>query len=96
MEEPTEDLVDANQEGKVQIDDQLRQTLAPELQSKSNEELEAHVAAMAEKREKIQAEIRSLQGQRLTWLAEQKKDSDSEGLGHAIIKAIKEQNMLAV
>lgn len=87
------DLVDASEqeEGMPVLNDALRQTLAPELQKKSDVELKAHVEAMSEKRKKIQEEIQALQSQRMTWLANHNKESDSEGLGHAIIKAIKEQ-----
>jgi hypothetical protein len=85
------DLVDANDKDQVEFDDELRQTLSPELQAKNDEELKAHVVAMADKRKKIQGEILSLQTERKSWLAQQKGNNDSEGLGHAIIKAMKEQ-----
>jgi hypothetical protein len=85
------DLVDANEQKEVEFNDELRQTLAPELRSKSDDELKAHVSEMSDKRKKIQAEIQTLQVERTKWLAQQTSKNDSEGLGHAIIKAIKEQ-----
>ena len=88
------DLVDAVEEGEVDLEKLEDESLPAELRGKTPEELQEFVEAKKREREEIQKKIQELNESRKTYIsAEMKKrgESDSHTLDSAMIKAVKEQ-----
>ena len=84
------DLIDAYEDESVQVKDLDKSNLAPSLQNKSDEELEAYVQEQLEKRNDIKAEIAALNHKRSLYLAHHESDK-GESLESSMIKAIRKQ-----
>jgi hypothetical protein len=96
------DLVDAMEGEELELNEDIRSSLAPELKGMDEEELKEHVQQQKNKRESIQKEIAQLQKQRNHWIEEQKKEENEnkkngiaedrdKDLGEAMIKALQKQ-----
>jgi hypothetical protein len=85
------DLVDAVEQNKVEVNEELKSHLSPELQKLEAEELTQYIAKKAKERQDIQGQIQQLQVERSQWLAKNAEQKDGADLGSAMIKAIKEQ-----
>ena len=88
------DLVDAVEEGEVDLEKLEDESLPAELRGKTPEELQEFVEVKKREREEIQKKIQELNETRKIYIsAEMKKrgESDSHTLDSAMIKAVKEQ-----
>ncbi len=91
------DLVDAMEEGDVELNEEVVSSLSPELKVMEKDELQAHLESKKERRASLQLEISELQKQREIWAAENKKAQVEKGenrgddLGEAMIKALQKQ-----
>lgn len=88
------DLVDAVQEGAVQLEELSEQALPEELRSMNTEELHAYVDQKRQEREEIPEKINRLSAERRQYVAEEMKkqsQSDDNTLGNVIVKAVREQ-----
>ncbi|MBR9915385.1 MAG: VWA domain-containing protein [Algicola sp.] len=84
------DLVDAEKEGTVQLDQLKKEALPEALRKMSASELEAYIKHKREERDKVQKDIQKLNEQRRQFISSQQKSNDN-GLESAMIKAIKTQ-----
>ncbi len=84
------DLVDAAEDEDFDVGEVKREHLPSELRSKSDKELEAHIASNKAEREQIQKEIRELDAKRQSFLAQNQKEQQGE-LESAMLNAIKKQ-----
>jgi len=88
------DLVDAEKEGKVKVEELKDKDLPEEMQKMSQEERKSYIKAKAQEREKIQAEINRLNEERKKYVAEEMKKRSESGentLEAAIIQTLREQ-----
>ncbi len=86
------DLVDADREGTVEIEDVPAEQLPEEMQNMSVEERIAYVEKKAEEREKIQNQINQLDKKRRDYVAKQIAENKEENtLDAAVLKIIREQ-----
>ncbi len=86
------DLVDAIEEGEMDVSKLEKEDLPKEMQEMDDEEKIEYVAGMKEKREKIQKKIKQLNTEREKYLVEARKKLVGENtLNDAIIMAIRAQ-----
>lgn len=88
------DLVDAEKNGKVELDELKEEELPANMRKMSPEERRAYVDAQRARREKIQKKIQELNQQRKQFVAEKRKELDQSGedtLDQAMIKSVREQ-----
>ena len=86
------DLVDAEKEGKVKVEDMKDEDLPEEMKKMSKEERKAYVEKKQKKRAEIQAKIQQLKKERDKYAAaKRKKMAGDNTLDSAMISAIKEQ-----
>jgi hypothetical protein len=86
------DLVDAEKEGKVKVEELEEDELPEEMKKMSPKERKAYVEKQKKKREAIQAQISQLKKDRETYVAEKRKEmSDDDTLDAVMVKAIKDQ-----
>lgn len=88
------DLVDALEEGVVEIEELDEEILPEEMRAMSPEERTVYVAEQSSKRAEIQAEIKKLRAEREVFIAEKMKEQVREGeetLDEALIRALREQ-----
>ena len=86
------DLVDAEKEGKVKVEEVKEEELPEEMKGMSTKERKNYIEEMRKKREKIQREIERLKKERDKYVAEKrKKISADDTLDSVMIKAIKDQ-----
>lgn len=84
------DLVDAEAEEEVSIENLKDNALPDELKGKSASEIKTYIANKRAERKKIQDKIQELNAKRKTYISNQKTERDN-GLESAMTKAIKEQ-----
>ena len=87
---PDWDLVDATEQGKIDLATLDRGQLSGDLEGLSTEELERKVETASKEREQIKKKLRGLQKKREAYVAEQRSE-DSERLDDAIIDSITAQ-----
>ena len=87
---PDWDLVDATEQGKIDLATLDRGQLSGDLERLSTEELERKVETASKEREQIKKKLRGLQKKREAYVAEQRSE-DSERLDDAIIDSITAQ-----
>ena len=88
----TWDLVDACKKDGVKLGSIDKETLPKELQALSEEEVQKVINEKATQREQIQAEIKKLNQERETFLAQQRKEKAQDlTLDEAISTAVREQ-----
>jgi hypothetical protein len=86
------DLVDAEKEGKVKVEELEEDELPEEMKKMSPKERKAYVEKQKKKREEIQAQISQLKKDREKYVAEKRKEmSDDDTLDAVMVKAIKDQ-----
>lgn len=88
------DLVDGLRDKAVKLEDLKEDDLPEELKGKSLEEKQAYVREMAEKRAKIQEQIKKLNSERNKFVAEKQKELAKDGdktLDSAVIGAVRQQ-----
>jgi len=86
------DLVDAEKEGKVKIENVKDEDLPEEMRKMSKEERKTYIGKKQQERIKIQKKIKELKNKRDKYVAEKRKSmSKDKTLDSAIIKAIREQ-----
>lgn len=85
------DLVDAEEEGVVNLDDIDKDILPDTLKKMSEEELKNYVAQMKEKRQQIQDRIKELNKAREKYVAKKQIDNQDNTFDSELIKAMKEQ-----
>ena len=86
------DLVDAEKEGKVKIEELDEKDLPEEMKKMSKKERKEYIEKKKKEREEIQGKINKLREERDKYVAEQrKKGSAEETLDEAIIKTIRDQ-----
>jgi len=84
------DLVDAAVQDSLVIVNVDKKTLAPELQKKTDAELELYVKEQAAKRTKLKKEIAELNQKRMTYIAKQSK-AEGTDLQSSMVNAVKKQ-----
>ncbi|MGQ3013821.1 MAG: hypothetical protein ACT6QS_08950 [Flavobacteriales bacterium] len=85
------DLVDAEKNGKLKVEDMKESELPAELKGKSAEERKKYVEAKGKEREEIQKEIAELGRKRQAYIDEEmKKQGDTDDLGAAITTSVME------
>ncbi|MBL0913733.1 MAG: VWA domain-containing protein [Bacteroidia bacterium] len=85
------DLVDAEKNGKLKVEDMKESELPAELKGKSAEERKKYVEAKGREREEIQKEISELGRKRQAYIDEEmKKQGDTDDLGAAITNSVME------
>lgn len=87
----TWDLVDAMEADEEIVEDLEEEYLPKELKDKSPEEIKAYVSKQAEARAEIQKEIQKLNEKRRIFIADKQKEEGTNGLGDAMLEAIKKQ-----
>lgn len=88
----TWDLVDAEKEGKIKVEELDENVLPPKMKKMSKDERKKFIESMGKEREKLQKKINELRKARDKFVAEKrKKMAGNETLDSAIIKAVKEQ-----
>lgn len=87
----TWDLVDAEAQDEVVIEDLKDDALPEELKGKSATEIKTYVDTKRKERESIQKKIQELDAKRKVYISEQKTSNTNNGLENAMTKAIKEQ-----
>jgi hypothetical protein len=86
------DLVDAEKEGKVKVEELEEEQLPEEMKKMTKEERKQYVEKMKREREKIQQKINRLRKERDHYVAEKrKKMADGNTLDAAMINIVKEQ-----
>ncbi|MBT8387418.1 MAG: VWA domain-containing protein [Ignavibacteria bacterium] len=85
------DLVDADKEGTVKIEDIEEEQLPEEMKNMTLEERKAYVDEKAKDREKIQKRINELSEQRRKYIAHKLADGEDHTLDAAMLKVIREQ-----
>lgn len=86
------DLVDAMEADEdFELEELEEEYLPEELKGKSEEEIKAYVAKQAATRAEIQAEIQKLNEKRRVFIANKQKEEGTNGLGNAMLEAIKRQ-----
>jgi hypothetical protein len=86
------DLVDAEKEGKVKVEELDEEELPEEMRKMSKEERKEYIEKKKKEREEIQEKINQLKKERDKYVAEQrKKGAAEETLDQAIIKAVRDQ-----
>jgi hypothetical protein len=88
------DMVDAEKEGSVKVEEVDADELPAEMRSMSKSERKAHVQKMGKKRAAIQKKIQKLNAERKKYIAKKKKEMSQSGqdtLDTAMIKAIRKQ-----
>ena len=84
------DLIDASEDENFKIEDLKDDALPTELRNKSESEIESYIAEKKKEREVIKEKIQDLNLKRKQYITQQQKSS-TNGLGNAMIKAIKTQ-----
>ena len=86
------DLVDAEKEGAVKVEELEEDALPEEMKKMSPKERKQFVKEMTEKRDKIQQKIKTLKKERDTYISKKRKEQAQENtLDSAMISAIKQQ-----
>ena len=86
------DLVDAIEADEdFELEELEEEYLPEELKGKTPEEIKAYVAEQAAVRAEIQKEIQKLNEKRRLFIAEKQKEEGTNGLGNAMLEAIKKQ-----
>jgi hypothetical protein len=85
------DLVDADKEGSVNIEELEEDALPEEMKDMTVEERKAYVDEKAKEREKIQEKINELDNQRRDFIADKLADGEDNTLDAAMLKIIREQ-----
>jgi len=85
------DLVDADKEGAVKIEDLEEDALPEEMKDMKVEERKAYVDEKANEREKIQKKINELDNQRRNFIADKLAERKDNTLDAAMLKMIREQ-----
>jgi hypothetical protein len=86
------DIIDASEEADFEIDELKKEDLPKEMQNMTKEEKEKYITDNKVERQKVQKEINELNRKRIEYVAEKRKETDTEtSLDDAMIKAIKEQ-----
>jgi hypothetical protein len=85
------DLVDADKEGKVKIDDLPKDQLPEEMKNMNKEERKEYVEQKAKERESIQNKIQNLEEKRDKFVSEKSSQSRDNTLDAAMLKIIREQ-----
>ena len=86
------DLVDAEKEGAVKVEELEEEALPEEMKKMSPKERKKYVEEMTAKRDKIQKQIKVLKKERDTYVAKKRKQQAQENtLDSAMIAAIKQQ-----
>ena len=85
------DLVDADKEGEVKIEELEEDALPEEMKDMTVEERKAYVDEKANEREKIQKKINELDNQRRNFIADKLSDGEDNTLDAAMLKIIREQ-----
>lgn len=86
------DLVDALEDDEdFELEELEEEYLPAELKGKSAAEIKQYVAKQAEARAEIQKEIQKLNEKRRLFIAEKQKEEGTNGLGNAMLEAIKKQ-----
>jgi hypothetical protein len=86
------DLVDADREGTVELEDVPADQLPEEMQNMNVEERKAYVEKKAKEREKIQTQINDLDKKRRDYIAQKLAENSEENtLDAAMLKIIREQ-----
>jgi hypothetical protein len=87
------DLVDALKNSKMKLEDLEEKDLPEELRKMTAEERKAYVEVKAKERAQIQQKVQQLNQQRKQYVAAEmkKRQDDTNTLGSAIIKAVREQ-----
>ena len=88
----TWDLVDALEADEdFELEELEEEYLPEELKGKSAAEIKAYVDKQAAARAEIQKEIQKLNEKRRLYIAEKQKEEGTNGLGNAMLEAIKKQ-----
>ena len=86
------DIVDAEKEGKVKVEELEEDQLPEEMKKMSKEERKKYIESKRKEREKIQKKINQLRKQRDKYVAEKRKKMAGENtLDAVVIKAVREQ-----
>ena len=85
------DLVDADKEGTVNLEDIEEEQLPEEMKSMTVEERKAYVEEKANERGKIQKRINELSEERRKYIADKLADGEDHTLDAAMLKVIREQ-----
>ena len=85
------DLVDADEEGEVNIEELKEEELPEEMKKMTIDERKAYVNEKAEERKKIQAKINQLSAEREKYIAHERSKLSEKSLDTVIIEAIREQ-----
>ncbi|MFC1852327.1 hypothetical protein ACFL27_19185 [candidate division CSSED10-310 bacterium] len=85
------DLVDAEKEGSINVEELDEAELPAEMQKMTPKERKQHIEKMAKEREELQKKINKLNEERRKYVAEQRKNSPDNTLDAAIIQAVQEQ-----
>ncbi len=87
------DLVDAEKEGKVKVEELKDEDLPEEMKKMTKEERKAYIEKMKKQRSEIQNEIQKLTKERDRYVAEKRKEmaAGDKTLDSAVITAIREQ-----
>lgn len=86
------DVVDAEEEGFIKVEEMAVEDLPEEMKKMSPKERKQYVKKMTEKREKIQQKIKSLNKQRDRYISQKRRKQVQENtLDSAMITAIKQQ-----
>jgi hypothetical protein len=85
------DLVDADKEGTVNIDDLEESELPEEMKDMNDDERKAYVKEKSEERERIQNKISELDKKRRDYVAKKLEDGNDNTLDAAMLKMIREQ-----
>ena len=86
------DLVDAEKEGKVKVEELKDEQLPQEMQSMDQKERRVYLRKMAEKRKNLQSRIRRLKSERDKHLASKKKETAQHStLDTVLIKTVRKQ-----
>lgn len=85
------DLVDALENGTVNLDADVQRSLSEPLQKMDREQLEAHLEEKRSEREALQKEMKQLQKEREAFIAARANEEDDANLGRVMIEAIEKQ-----
>jgi hypothetical protein len=85
------DLVDAEKQGLVKLDELDEEYLPEDMKNMSKEERKVYIEEKAKEREEIQERINTLNEERRKYVAQQRTTLEDNTLDAAIINAIKEQ-----
>ena len=85
------DLVDAEKEGKVKIEELPKDQLPEEMKNMNKEERKEYVEKKTKEREKIQNEIQKLEDKRNKFVTEKQSQNQDNTLDAAILNIIREQ-----